>query len=488
MGIFSFSWLRRSPPPVEQKASAAGAAISSCGVGQPAWTARDYAGFAEEAYRRNAVAFRCIKMIASGAAAAPWLLYDRAGSEIERHPLLDLLKRPAPMTAGAELFEAVYAYLLISGNSYIEAVGPDRRPPRELWTLRPDRMRVIVGGSGMPQGYEYEAYGYLHRWDADPLTGNGPICHIREFNPLDDWYGMSRVEPAAYGIDRHNAASAHNKALLDNGARPSGALIFEPVKVGDDARTAPEQILKNAERDLLDRHQGPGNAGRPLVFGGNVHWESMGITPRDMDFNVGKDDAARDICNAFGVPHLLVVPGSETYSNIRDAELQLWEKTILPLVDRVLDSLNMWLAPRFGDGLRLDIDKDEISALEPRRESKRKTTIELFEKGLIDHAEARAALQYGPKDMVRNPDASLVTALADVVQTVGIAPLANYMRSFGLVGEDVTDAEIVAAADAFVEGAEPSAEEEDAALALARDPAPDGGAANNGDLDDQPRE
>ena len=107
MGIFSFSWLRRSPPPVEQKASAAGAAISSCGVGQPAWTARDYAGFAEEAYRRNAVAFRCIKMIASGAAAAPWLLYDRAGSEIERHPLLDLLKRPAPMTAGAELFEAV---------------------------------------------------------------------------------------------------------------------------------------------------------------------------------------------------------------------------------------------------------------------------------------------------------------------------------------------------------------------------------------------
>jgi phage portal protein BeeE len=64
----------------------------------------------------------------------------------------------------------------------------------------------------------------------------------------------------------------------------------------------------------------------------------MGVTPKDMDFAAGKDDAARDICTAFGVPHVLIVPGQSTYNNIREAKLELWEDTILPLVDKAVDA------------------------------------------------------------------------------------------------------------------------------------------------------
>lgn len=425
----------------EQKASAAGGAISAHSLRQPVWTPREFGQLAEESYVRNAVAYRCTKLIAGSAAAAPWLMHDRGGKEIREHPLLDLLSRPGPMIGGAGLFEAFYAYLLLAGNTYLEAVGPDGKPPRELWSLRPDRMKVVPGDSGTPEAYEYFANGKTIRWAVDPLTGAGPILHLRDFHPLNDWYGLSRIEPAAYAIDRHNAASAHNKALLDNGARPSGALVFEPIRMPDGTmQSAPEPVIAEAEKALADK-SGPKGAGRPFVFGGNVRWEEMGLSPRDMDFGSGKEDAARDICVSFGVPHILIVPGASTYNNVREAKLELWEDTILPLIDRALDGLNAWLTPQFGDGLRLGVDLDEISALEPRREAKRKSTKDLLDSGVIDADEAREALQYGPRAItaVKKVDAPTLTALIKAAdRDGGIEPLYRYMVSVGLLTADTT--------------------------------------------------
>lgn len=448
----------------EAKASAAGGAISAWQLGRPVWTPRNYAKLAEEAYVRNAVGFRCVKLIASAAASAPWLLSGKGGKTVEEHKLLDLLRRPAPGIGGNALFEAFFAYLLLSGNTYLEEVGPDGRPPIELWSLRPDRMKVIPSEFGTPRGYEYEANGVRKRWEVDPLTGQGPILHVREFHPLNDWYGLARSEPAAYGIDRHNAASGHNKALLDNGARPSGALVFEPVKL-DDGKTisAPEGVIKAAQKDLEDR-TGSRHAGRPFVFGGNVRWEEMGISPRDMDFSAGKEDAARDICVSFGVPHILIVPGQSTYNNVREAKLELWEDTVLPLLDKATDALDAWLTPQYGDALRLGVDLDEISALEFKRETKRKTVVELLDKGVIDDDEAREALQYGPrnKNAVKKVDGQVLRALVDAAGTdpAMFEPLFRYLSATSLVAPGTTVEQLLALADRLLDRREDENDDE----------------------------
>lgn len=442
--------------PHQEKASEVGPVISTAYVGRPVWTPREYGKLADEAYVRNAVAYRCVKLIASAAAAIPWVLKDAKGEEIEHHPLLRLLKRPAPMIGGASLFEAFFAYTVLQGNGYIEAVGPDNGPPRELWAHRPDRMQVIAGPYGLPKGYEYLANGVRKTWDCDPLTGKGPILHVKEFHPLNDWYGLGRMEPAAYGIDRHNAAGAHNKALLDNGARPSGALVFQPIKNADGTmQAAPAQVIDAAKKSLERTHGGPKNAGKPMVFGGLVDWLEMGISPRDMDFAAGKDDAARDICLAAGVPHILIVPGQSTFNNVREAKLELYEDTVLPIHDRVMDALNAWLCPMFGEGLTLEGDLDGIPALEPRRESKRKSIVELYDKGLLTDEEAREALQYGPRDddAVGKVDASVLTALISAVEkdpSLSVA-LFRYLRSVGLIEADETMETLVARAQSIAD-------------------------------------
>jgi len=470
--MWPFSLLERKENPV-------GAVISGWSVGKPVWTKREYDKLAYESYVLNAVAHRCVSMIATSCATVPWLLKDSSGKEIEKHPLLNLLKRPAPLVGGHALFEAFYAYQLIAGNSYLVSFGPQNKPPRELWTMRPDRTRIIAGRTGQAAAYEYEHEGYKRTFQVDPLTGKGQVFHFKSFHPTDDWYGLGKTDPAAYAIDRHNSASAHNKALLDNGARPSGALVYEPTKgaSGEDM-AAPKAAIDMAKEKLEENYSGAQNAGKAFVLSGNVKWQEMGITPRDMDFGNSKDDAARDICTSYGVPHILIVPGASTYNNIREAKLELWEDTILPLLDKAFDGLNAWLVPQFGEDLYLEPNLDEIPALEPRREAKRKSIIELYDKALIDNREARDALQYGDRDknavMLGQGDGAIIQALtaAAAKDPAMMEPLYRFLLSSGLLSPDTTFEEFMQNSEPV---AQPSAADLAAAANLGRQKPPAGG-------------
>lgn len=354
----------------EIKASRAGPLLALQHPGRAVWTPRRFDRLAEEGYRKNVIGFRAINQVTRATASVNWRQFRRVRGRrvaLDAHPLLALLGRPNPLMARSEFFEAVAGFLLIAGNSFIEAVPADG-PPRELWPLRPDRMRVIAGKTGLPRGFVYTVGGVERRWDADPVSGRSPILHLRSFNPLDDWYGMSPIEAAATAIDQRNESDKWNMALLQNGARPSGALVFDP-KSGAGANLSDEQF-ERLKREVSEQYSGARNAGRPMLLEGGLTWREMSLSPKDMDFLKARDAAARDIAQAFGVPpQLLGIPGDNTYSNYREARLALWEETVIPLLRHVRDELNAWLAPLFDDDLELDVDLDDVPALALRRES-----------------------------------------------------------------------------------------------------------------------
>lgn len=352
----------------ETKSSRAGPLVALQHPGRAVWSPRRFDAFAEEAYQKNVIAFRAINQVSRAAASVPWRLAENTGRRNgTRHPLLDLLARPNPMMARSEFIEAVIGYYLIAGNAYIEAVGMETESPRELWPLRPDRMQVVPGKTGLPQGYAYTLAGAERRWEADPVTGRSPILHLKTFHPLDDWYGLSPVEPAGYAIDQRNESDRWNMALLQNGARPLGALVYEP-RDGAAANLSDEQFAR-LRQEVAAQYGGAKNAGRPMLLDGGLRWQEMSLSPKDMDFLNARHAASRDVAQAFGVPpQLLGIPGDNTYSNYQEARLALWEETVIPLLRHLRDEFNAWLAPRFGEGLVLDIDLDEIPALTLRRE------------------------------------------------------------------------------------------------------------------------
>lgn len=374
--------------PVECKRSAA-AALRNTGGGGTRWTARNYRRLAEEGYRRNVIVHRCVRLIAESAASVPWRL-TRAGQPVDRHPLLDLLARPNPMESGKALFESFYAYLSIAGDAYMEMVTLADGQPGELYVLRPDRMQILPGPNGWPRAYRYEVAGRVHDFAVDALTGASPVLHLKAFNPLDDVYGLSPLEAAAYGIDIHNAASHWNKALFDNAARPSGALVYEPK---DGGALADDQFLRLKE-ELAQTYQGAGNAGRPMLLEGGLKWQAMALSPQDMEFVASKHAAAREIALAFGVPPLLLnIPGDNTYSNYQEANRALWRLTLLPLLEKTLCALNHWLAPQFGDDLHLDLNREAITALHTERAA---AWDRVGQAGFLTVNEKRQALGYAP--------------------------------------------------------------------------------------------
>lgn len=354
-----WKWRRAEAP--EIKDSRAGPLIAFASGGRARWTPRDYASLATEGFGRNPVAYRCVRMISEAAAATPLVVFaDEARAD--DHPLARLLARPNPEQSGEAWLEALYGALQTAGNAYAEAVGDGA--PEELWALRPDRMKVVPGRSGWPEAWDYAVDGRTVRIGR-AADGWAPVLHLKLFHPTDDHYGFSPLEAAAFAIDVHNASGAWNKALLDNSARPSGALVFNGR---DGERLTGEQF--DALRSQIDEaHAGAINAGRPLVLEGGLDWKPMSWTPADMDFIAGKHAAAREIALAFGVPpQLLGIPGDATYANYREANAAFWRDTIAPLVRKTAAALTAWLAPRFP-GTRIAADLDALPALQAEREA-----------------------------------------------------------------------------------------------------------------------
>ncbi|WP_407947229.1 phage portal protein [Phaeovulum vinaykumarii] len=392
-----FTARRRAPErpakdaPAEVKASATGRVVAlAAGAGRAVWSPRDTASLMRNGFAGNPVGFRSVRLIAEAAAALPLLCAD-AERRYDVHPVLDLLRRPNAGQGRAELLEALYGQILLSGNGYLEAVTDAPGLPRELHVLRSDRMRVVPGQDGWPVAYDYAVGGRTHRFD---MTGHpDPICHIRAFHPQDDHYGLSPLQAAAVAIDVHNAASGWSKALLDNAARPSGAIVYR----GADGQgvLSPEQYDRLVF-EMETHHQGARNAGRPMLLEGGLDWKPMGFSPSDMEFHETKLAAAREIATAFGVPPMLLgIPGDATYANYQEANRAFYRLTVLPLATRVAAALAWWLSTHLGQIVDLRPDLDQIPALASERDQ---LWARVSEAAFLTDAEKRSLLGLPPLD------------------------------------------------------------------------------------------
>ncbi|KJV63534.1 MULTISPECIES: phage portal protein [Ehrlichia] len=334
------------------------------------WKNRSYANFAENGYIKNVIAFRSIHMIASAAASVPILLNKIEKNnifQIKTHALLKLISRPNNTTSKSEFIEGILTYKLIGGNAYILMIENHDMLPRELHLLRPDRVEIIPGKDNRPYSYRYSINNCNYNYKINKLTNCSQILHIKNFHPLNDYYGLSPIEAASYSIDQHNQAGSWNQAMLQNGARPSGALIVNAKGNNNNGSLTQEQYTR-LKSQVDEFYSGPRNAGRPILLEGGLDWKEMSLSPKDMDFIESKHSSARDIALAFGVPpQLLGIPGDNTYNNLMEARLSLWEQTILPHLDNIISHFNNWLAPKFGNNIFLSYNKDSISVLTEKR-------------------------------------------------------------------------------------------------------------------------
>lgn len=356
-------------------------------------TNRKYKDYAKEGYQENAIVHRCVQLISNSASAVKIDVFS-GDTKLDNHELISLLQRPNPSQSGIEFFSSLYSYLMISGNSYILRDSDALRPPRELYLLRPDRMQVKSGSTVIPSSYEYVIDGVtVNTYPVDQTSAISQIKHIKLWNPIDDYYGLSPIMASAYNIDQHNLAGLHNVALLKNGATPSGYLKFQPTdETGLSTQLTDDQRARLLE-DLEFRFQGTHNSGRPMLLEGNFEYKQLGLSPKDMDFLELLNLSAREIALCFGVPAQMIgIPEANTYSNMETAKLGLYEETIIPLLKRVESDLNEYLAPLYSGDIRIQYDLDSIPAMAEKRKQIYENVTKGVQAGIITRNEARERL------------------------------------------------------------------------------------------------
>lgn len=316
----------------------------------PKWTPSRYDRLSEEGYQKNAVAFRAINLISRGIASIPITIKNKSTNE-EDEKISKIFDRANALQSS--LFESIVDYLLISGNAYIYCKNDVIR------CLRSDRVLIIPDRSKTGvEAYSYTVDNAKFKLDKDD------ILHIKFFNPLNDWYGLSPLQVASRSIDQHNSISDHNMAILQNGGRPSGCLI---VKSGTESLTNEQR--EQLRSDIRNSYSGSINAGKMMVLEGDFAWKEMGLSPKDLDFNSGKNLSSREIALVFGVPPMLVgIPGDTAFGTYKEARLHLWEDTILPLAELIRAEFSVWLSKKFNRDIEIVFDLDAINALATKRE------------------------------------------------------------------------------------------------------------------------
>lgn len=319
-----------------------------------------------ELYLKNAIAQRAVRLITDAVADCPIAAPDSEAGQRARA----LIAAPS---AGQNLLETLAGHVLLHGNAYARMIEDGAGRLAELYALRPERVTVEAGNDGWARSYLYRIGSHASRMIADDPSGCAGLVHIRSHHPGDDHYGLGALAGAAQAIAVHNASARWNKALLDNAARPSGALVYDG---GDAGQTLSADQFSRLKAELEAGFQGAANAGRPMLLEGQLKWQALSLSPAEMDFAGMKDAAAREIACVFGVPPMLLgLPGDATYANYREATRALWRQTIVPLANRLLAGLaggmRGWMVSQRLDGaddLALRVDLDLVAALSEDRE------------------------------------------------------------------------------------------------------------------------
>ncbi|MGB1285218.1 MAG: phage portal protein [Aggregatilineales bacterium] len=284
-------------------------------------------------YEESSIVYMAVNRIAEAAALVPMQVMQVQNEEktaVINHPLEQLLNNPNPVMSRFELFEQTIGWLELTGNAYWLLIGDENGVPAQIWTLRPDRMRIVPDPQQYVRGYVYEIDG--RRIPLEKVE----VVHFKRWHPGNDYYGLSALEAARMSIlsDRAMAQWNYNTFGKDSGV-PAGIVnIREFVSDNDYER------IKREWRNSY------GGAQRKTAFlrGGSVEWQHIGLNHSELDFLQGRRAHRDEILNVFGIPVGLVSENA-TEANAKIAERMFIERTLYPKLVRLAQKITQELLP-----------------------------------------------------------------------------------------------------------------------------------------------
>ena len=341
---------------------------------QPIWTDWSTGRAIKEGLKASVWVYASIKAIMDAASSVPLITQElNADGEWEKidHPITTLLRYANPITTGKTMSKLTTNYLNLGGNCLYHLIKVSNQPV-EMWPLHPDLIKPIVLKDGTIAEYVYRRNG-----GQEYKIPAADILHIMFPDPDNPYWGLSPLQSAAKAVDTDIEAATWNKVALNNRAVTDGAFVHEATMSLDQWADAKEMVEQ--------QHKGSKDARKPWVLGAGAKWVPMSLSPVDMDFIEGRKFGMYEIHATFGVDPLVTgAPDTAGRANKQEARLSLWEDTVIPYLDTLVDSYSLGLVPFWQpESLRYDVeptlrvfyDLSGVAALKKMINEKAKTAL-----------------------------------------------------------------------------------------------------------------
>lgn len=303
-----------------------------------------------EAYQVSSWLYKAVATLSRSAALVSMHVYQVTGDGtregVDNHPLELLLRKPNPFWSRFEFLEGTFAQLALNGNAFwylrptlAETIG-------ELWPLRPDRVTVVPSETEFVAGYVYEVEGRKVPLDASE------VAHFKFFHPLQDYIGLSPVEPLSYAIATDSAAQKWQNAFFQNSARPDLMISTgEPISQAD---------FERLRKDWEHNYKGTGNAHKVAFLSHGFEPKPLSVSPKELDFVSGRQMNREEIWQIMSVP-MGMWSENATEANATVALQTFYNFGLWPMLCCVHDKCTSSILPRYGEGLVAEFDDVRVT-------------------------------------------------------------------------------------------------------------------------------
>ena len=327
-----------------------------------------------------------------------WGLFVDRGTEkkteINDHPVINLLNKPNPIMSGSFLQQYTQLQLDLTGKAFILKLRNGAGLPAQLWPVSTaDFIRFELGETNKDflQGYTFK--------DKNGGTITYPpseIIYLRYPHPVNLIDGASPVQRMARIVDIEKYVEIYEKTFFENSARPDVILSMKGdakgVRAGKDANRVLEQ--------WREKHAGPGKFHEPTILS-NMEVTTLNATNKDFEFAALAGWTGDMLSAAYSMPKGKLFPEKINRANGFMIEQTFNRDCIAPRINLWDEVMTIDLAAEFDDRLIIKHDnpvpadqafelkkdesdlKNQVNSVNEVRERRGETRVEWGDKPLV---------------------------------------------------------------------------------------------------------
>lgn len=344
-------------------------------------------------YTGHGLVFRCVNLIGMAGAAVPFELLDaQTDQPVFEGEVPTFWERPNEHMTFPWFLRVWLMFAVASGNGdlLIDGLSPITGMPKRIIPLAP--------GNAQPRRRGTSTW-VLDGWDVThPITGQrrmvppDRVIRLQYAPTADPHVGIGPVQVARLAAATDRNAALHNFNSMRNGGTPPGVLTLKGVNY-----IRPEQ-RQQVKDEWAATVGGVQNAGRIAVLTGDMEFDALGFSPKDMEYLGARKWNKEEIATYLDVPLAYVnasAPHGLGDAGMRVEERRLYQTNVGPLLGQAAEALNRIVEPMSDGRLYGRFNLQVIEALQPQMNEKAQQFVQLAGTGLFTRNELNDRLDMG---------------------------------------------------------------------------------------------